>query len=235
MRFLSAQRVMISQRWGHALDLGLTASVANIPRLAGRTLILVDTSSSMDSSFTTDGALKRWDAAALFGIAVAQRCDHADIVSFSSTARYWGDPENANTRDFPIVKGESLLLSLDRWRNGGWFLGGGTATAAALRKHYRNGGHDRVIILTDEQAGRDGPEVSQSIPPGVPLYTWNLAGYQLGHTPSGHWNRHTFGGLSDASFGLIRLIEAGRDARWDDLFNATRPRTAQRITGAATH
>ena len=53
---------------------------------------------------------------------------------------------------------------------------------------------------------------------GHPVYTWNLAGYHFGHGESGLGNRHTFGGLSDKAFRLIPLLEAGRDARWDDLF-----------------
>lgn len=218
MRFLAAQRAMISQRWGHALDNGLDATVGNIPWLPGRTLILVDTSSSMDDAFSRDGTLRRWDAAAVFAIAIARRCENTNVVSFSSSARYWGDQGNANTKTFPRIPGESLLRSLDRWRNGGYFLGGGTDTAGAVRACFRPGYHTRVIILTDEQCERSGPEVSASISPAVPLYTWNLAGYRHGHTPSGRSNRHTFGGLSDTSFRLIHLLETGRDAQWDDLF-----------------
>jgi len=233
MRFLAAQRAMITQRWGHALDKGLSASVANIPHLPGRTLILVDTSTSMDSPFSDDGTMRRWDAAALFGIATAQRCEYADVVSFSSTARYRGDPHGPNTKLFPRTEGESLLTALGRWKTGGWFLQGGTDTSGAVRRHYRDGFHTRVIIVTDEQAAQDGPEVSRCVSPVTPLYTWNLAGYQHGHTPSGNWNRHTFGGLSDASFGLIRLLESGRDARWDDLFAATRPRGRRTLLAAS--
>jgi len=56
-------------------------------------------------------------------------------------------------------------------------------------------------------------------PRTIPVYTWNLGGYRFGHGASGTGNRHTFGGLSDKAFRLIPLLEAGRDARWDDLFS----------------
>jgi hypothetical protein len=46
------------------------------------------------------------------------------------------------------------------------------------------------------------------------MYTWNLAGYQAGHAPSGGRNRHTFGGLTDAAFGMVRLLECGLNAEW---------------------
>jgi hypothetical protein len=71
-----------------------------------------------------------------------------------------------------------------------------------------------VVIVTDEQAGADPVGISRSIPETVPMYTWNLAGYQAGHAPSGGRNRHTFGGLTDAAFGMVRLLECGLNAEW---------------------
>jgi hypothetical protein len=211
MQFLSAYRAAPSLRWAYPLEKALDLSLANIPQLRGRTLVLVDTSSSMDAGFSKDGTLRRWDAAALFGIGLAARCESADLVSFSSTAQYWGQPHNAHTREFTTTAGESLLKALDRWKQGGWFLGGGTATAAAVRRHFN--AHDRVVILTDEQAQHDGQEVGQALPKQVPLYTWNLAGYKRGHAAGGP-NRHTFGGLTDKAFTMIPLLERGRDCDW---------------------
>lgn len=213
MRFLSAHRAAPSLRWGYPLEQALGHSLANVPALPGRTLILVDTSSSMNAGFSKDGTLMRWDAAVIFGVALGQRCATADVVSFSSSARYWGEENSANTKVFPLQRGESLLKAIDRWQSGGWFLGGGTATAAALRKHWA--GHDRVVIVTDEQANADGREVSAAAPATTPIYTWNLAGYERGHTPSGvGTRRHTFGGLTDAAFGLIPLLERQVDGAW---------------------
>lgn len=212
MRFYSAYNAAPSLRWGYALEKALTASLSSVPVLPGRTLVLVDTSSSMEDTFSRDGTLMRWDAAALFGIALGQRCAAADVVSFSSSRRYWGDPAGALTKAFPLARGESLLRAVGRWKDGGWFLGGGTDTALALRQEYA--GHDRVLIVTDEQAGHDYQEVERSVPETVPMYTWNLAGYRVGHGPSGSGTRHTFGGLTDQAFRMVPLLEAGRDAAW---------------------
>ncbi|MCX4450729.1 TROVE domain-containing protein [Streptomyces sp. NBC_01789] len=212
MRFYSAFNAAPSLRWGHALDKALTASLANIPQLGGRTLILVDTSTSMNAGFSRDGTLMRWDAAALFGIALGTRCALADVVSFSSARYYMNERPGAKTKPFPLTRGGSLLGDVRKWKDGGWFLGGGTDTAAALRQEFR--GHDRVIIVTDEQAGHDAREVTDAIPATTPMYTWNLAGYQTGHAPSGHGQRHTFGGLTDQAFRMVPLLEAGRDATW---------------------
>jgi hypothetical protein len=212
MRFYSAYNAAPSLRWGHALEKALTASLANIPPLDGRTLILVDTSSSMYEAFSRDGSLMRWDAAALFGIALGRRCANADVVSFSSARYYMGDRPGAKTKTFPLARGGSVLGDVKKWRDGGWFLGGGTDTAAALRQEFD--GHDRVVIVTDEQAGRDLTGVDRSIPQTTPLYTWNLAGYQAGHAPSGRNQRHTFGGLTDQAFRMIPLLESAHDAAW---------------------
>lgn len=212
MRFLSAYRAAPSLRWSYPLEQALAHCLGNIPRLGGRTLVLVDTSTSMNGSFSKDGTLMRWDAAVLFGAALASRAASADVVSFSSAQTYYHDAPGAKTKAFDVQQGESLLRTLERWKSGGYFLGGGTDTAGALRKHFA--GHTRVIIVTDEQASQNGGEVSQAIPANVPLYTWNLAGYQHGHAPSGSGQRHTFGGLTDQAFRMIPLLESGRDGAY---------------------
>ena len=200
-RFLSAYRAAPSLRWSWALEQAVGHALSGVPALDGRTLILVDTSGSMDAGFSRDGTLMRWDAAALFGVALATRAREADVVSFSN-----------DTKPFPLRRGESVLSALTRWKSGGWFLNGGTRTAACLRAGYR--GHDRVIVITDEQAAYDPVGVADSVPENVPCYTWNLAGYRVGHAPSGSARRHTFGGLGDQAFGMIPLLETWQSAGW---------------------
>jgi hypothetical protein len=100
-----------------------------------------------------------------------------------------------------------VLGTVDRFRDLG-----GTSTAQAVRRHYE--AHDRIVVVTDEQTHwSPGGHVFQSVPERVPTYTWNLAGYAVGHAPTGP-NRYTFGGLSDAAFRLVPLIEAGDGDRW---------------------
>ncbi|MEU5263467.1 TROVE domain-containing protein [Amycolatopsis sp. NPDC021455] len=205
MRFLSAYRAAPSLRWAWALEQAVSHALANVPALGGRTLILVDTSASMNMGFSKDGSLMRWDAAAVFGLALGRRCADADVVSFSD--RFLG---GARTKVFKLRPGGSLLSDVERWKSGGFFLGGGTNTSGALKKHFAK--HDRVVILTDEQAGWG--DVGQALPAHVPLYTWNLAGYRFGHAPSGSAHRHTFGGLTDQGFRMIPLLERGKNADW---------------------
>ncbi|MFG1779434.1 TROVE domain-containing protein [Micromonospora sp. NPDC049048] len=201
MRYLSAYNAAPSLRWAYPLEQALQHALANVPALDARTLILIDTSGSMAASFSRDGTLLRWDAAAVFGLALAARAQDATVVSFSH-----------HTTVFPTVAGESVLGAVRRFKDDGHFHGGGTDTEGAIRRHYDR--HDRVVVLTDEQAYAHGAgDVAAAVPARVPVYTWNLAGYRVGHTPT-TGDRHTYGGLSDAAFAMIPLVEAGTRGRW---------------------
>ncbi|MFI9343502.1 TROVE domain-containing protein [Streptomyces sp. NPDC052773] len=196
-RYLAAYQHAPSLRWAYPLEQALGHSLANVPALPGRTLVLVDRSGSMWAPLSNRSELNRADAAAIFGTALALRAANADLVEFGT-----------GSREVPFRQGESVLRILERFGSLG-----GTDTTEAVRRHYR--GHDRVLIVTDEQythSRHGGP--TEQIPADVPVYTWNLAGYRAGHGPSGNGNRHTFGGLSDAAFRMVPLLEAGRDAHW---------------------
>ncbi|MFC7330440.1 TROVE domain-containing protein [Marinactinospora rubrisoli] len=196
MRFLSAYRAAPSLRWGHALETALGHCLANVPALPGRTLILVDQSGSMCSRLSARSDLTCSAAAQVFGAALALRAESADLVQFDNTSTA-----------VPVRRGDALLRVTERF----WGPRGGTSTADAVRRQYRR--HDRVVIVTDEQA-HYGQDPTREVPDSVPVYTWNLAGYRYGHGPSGERNRHLFGGLSDAAFRMVPLIEAGQTAQW---------------------
>jgi hypothetical protein len=201
-RFLAAYQTTPSLRWGWPLEQALNHSLANVPELPGRTLILVDRSRSMWCKLSARSELLRSDAAALFGTALAMRAQGADLVQYGT-----------HSAPVPFQRGESVLpIVKTRFTDMG-----GTNTWGAVRQQYR--GHDRVVIVTDEQAHDD---YGREFHPGgmgrqVPIYVWDLAGYRPGSVPSGAGTRdrnHVFGGLTDQAFRLIPLLEAGRDAGW---------------------
>lgn len=82
-RFLSAYRAAPSLRWGHALDQALRLSTANIPMLPGRTLVVCDTSGSMERPVSAKSQIRHVDVAALFAVALAARGAKVDLVGFA--------------------------------------------------------------------------------------------------------------------------------------------------------
>ncbi|MFH8486464.1 TROVE domain-containing protein [Streptomyces longisporoflavus] len=196
-RYLAAYQHAPSLRWAYPLEQALGHSLGNVPALPGRSLILVDRSGSMWSPLSVRSQLNRADAAAVFGTALALRAADADLVEFgTSSARV------------KYRKGESVLKVLERFGSLG-----GTNTTEAVRRFYKK--HDRVLIVTDEQAAYNyHGDPTEQVPAHIPVYTWNLAGYRVGHGESGTGNRHVFGGLSDAAFRMVSLVESGADGSW---------------------
>lgn len=182
-----------SLRFGFPLEQALNHSLANVPALDGNTLVLVDRSGSMFYEQSKNTQMTFADSAALFGVALALRAKKATLVEFGSSSN-----------EIKFSKGDSVLKLVNKFG-----ALGGTATAAALRKHF-NGSYTRVVIVTDEQYSYGDP--SSIIPANIPLYTFNLVGYRAGGQEKK--NRVTLGGLTDQSFKLIPMLEAGHEAGW---------------------
>lgn len=196
MRFLSAYKAVANLQWAAALEEGLDASTKNIPVLAGRTLVLVDLSGSMYGPMSGRSQLDRWEAAAVFGAALALRCEDATLVRFGSTSEEVQVPKGGSVLPLVRAMGHSM---------------GGTSTERAIVRHFDR--HDRIVLLTDEQAGA-GQSVDRAVPKDTWLHTFNLAGYAPAGATSGGDKRSAFGGLTDKGFRLIPLLESGTSESW---------------------
>jgi hypothetical protein len=196
-RFFSAWKNTESLEWASSLEVAANLSVNNIPEFEGRTLVLIDTSGSMSWSSVGGERSKILcsDAAALFGCALANRnAGRVDLVQFATTSA-----------DIAVSKGASLLRFVeDVTRNTGR-CGGGTNTWAAIKKHYN--GHDRIIVLTDEQSHDSGKN------PGAFMHFVNLAGYASSTAPKDP-RTFAYGGFTDAMFSTMPLLERGVSQRW---------------------
>lgn len=202
-RFWSAYREVPSLHWASSLETALDGSLGNIPTLSGRSLVIVDTSASMQQTMSGKSAVRMVDAAGLFGAALANK-NAADLVIF-------GD----RSTQIPKIKGEATLRTMSRVSHAVGSVGHGTEAHAAIIKNFQRGVHDRVFILTDEQAFRSVQRAESAVPADVPVYIFNLNGYrpQMMAT-GGDTNRHILGGLSDATFQMVPMLEAGEDATW---------------------
>lgn len=203
-RFLSAYEAAPSLRWGHALDKALQASLSNLPTFRGRSLILVDTSASMTGmGYSARSKVTPAKAAAVFGVALGAKGEQVDVVGFAD-----------GVFRHEVPKGSSVLRQVDAFLKRIGEVGHGTNMVGAAQAAYK--GHDRVFLISDMQtiSGRYGQGVTDVVPQNVPVYGFNLQGYEHAAMPTGSGNRHEFGGLTDATFRLIPLLEAGQNADW---------------------
>lgn len=200
-RFMSAYENAPTLRWGHALDTALSLSLRNLPALPGRSLVLVDTSASMTSTpLSKRSSVTPAKAAALFGVALASKLGshNVDLVGFADGV-FW----------HRMGRNDSVLRQVAKFTARTGEVGHGTDIAGALAAAYHM--HDRVFVISDMQTMT--ADTSAAIPATVPLYGFNLGGYRPTAYPTGP-NRHEFGGLTDATFRMIPLIEAGRRGDW---------------------
>lgn len=196
IRFYSAWKATDSLLWAAELEQALDFSVSNVPTLEGRTLILVDVSGSMDSHMTARSSVDRWELAGVFGAALVKaNRGNSDLVAFQSSSTV-------------IEPARSILQTVDKIRS---LVGGGTNTWQAVGQHYH--GHDRIVILTDEQAHPSDYGVPAPVA-NVPIYTFNLAGYKMAHNEQGEHGSYVFGGLTDAGFILLKSIDELQHGRW---------------------
>lgn len=203
-RFYAAYKSAPSLRWGHALDMALSVSTQNVPELPGRTLVLVDTSASMDSTLSAKSTMTHISAAAVFGSVLAMR-NHGrvDLYQFANFPAL-----------IPVAKGGSVLKTVEAIENCIGDVGHGTEIAQSIVQAYK--GHDRVIVISDMQTSgrwrRDG--ISSTVPAHVPIYAFNTSAYTHSPMPTGSDARFDLGGLTDSTFKQIQRLEAGASGSW---------------------
>jgi TROVE domain/von Willebrand factor type A domain len=207
-RFLSAFNEVGSLHYQAALETALELSTQNIPVFDEGTLVLIDTSGSMSATISNNSKMTRAGAGALFGAAIAAKNPGTvDLVMFGT-----------NSKQLIVKPGTSVLnivREVDRRNNE---VGSGTETAKALEKHFSPKKHKRVLIFTDGQSfGRSyglwgyygGSNVADFNFHDAYVYAFDLAGYKVTDLPVGKDRKYQLGGLSDATFKLIPMLEQG--------------------------
>lgn len=226
-RFWSAWKHSGTMDYGTALETALELSTENIEPLSGNTLVMVDCSGSMTYEMSSKSKMTRAEAAGLFGAALHVRDPGVDLYLYDNGL-------------YPVMSPRtSVLRVMDRMK----FRGGATHTWPLTREawnrkimgQYGKGfdrAYDRIIIITDEQAYLPTPDyggswslarrqavanqsgnVADWVPANVPVYSWDLSGYKTTSFELER-GRYQFAGLNDASFGLIKRLEAGQDGAW---------------------
>jgi hypothetical protein len=162
-----------------AIDGALMASLSEARALPGRTIVLVDVSGSMGSQLSGKSDLTRMDAAAALAVLI-----QGDLRIFTFSNQVVEVPPRRG------MAGVDAVIKSQQH--------GGTELAKAVTKVNWYYPHDRLIVITDEQAtGERLPD------PKAPLaYMINVASYKNG-VGYGKWTH-----LDGFSEGVIRWIHA---------------------------
>jgi 60 kDa SS-A/Ro ribonucleoprotein len=181
-RFLAAARH--APQWEEALEAAMFRAVADRPRLAGHTVLLVDVSGSMIAPLSRRSEMQRVDAA--YGLAVLLReiAEKVSIFTFSFNAKLVPPRRGFALRDAMEASQPHL----------------GTNLGAALHAiHGEIGLHyDRVLVLTDEQSHDRVPA------PRTRGYVINVASAKNG-VGYGSWTH--IDGWSESVIDYIRELE----------------------------
>jgi 60 kDa SS-A/Ro ribonucleoprotein len=176
------------------LESAMFRCVADLPKLGGKTALVVDTSPSMwQANVSAKSEMTRFDAAAALAALCRETCETVNVYAF-----------NERGHRVPARRGFALRDAL-KATQGNYSRGG---LAVDLANHD---GYDRLIVLTDGQwhtpEGQRGGEAIAlcPTPTGKTAYMVNLASYRnaVGHGP---WER--IDGWSEAVLDYIRASEA---------------------------
>ncbi len=182
-RLLAAARY--APQWEEPLEQAMYRSVAGREKLAGRTVLLIDTSGSMDAPLGRRSEMLRMDAACGLAVLLREVCDAVEVYSFSDKLVRVPSRRGFALRD-AIVSSQP---------HAGTQLG---HALSGLRAAY-----DRIIVVTDEQSHDRVPA------PYGRGYVINLASARNG-VGYGAWSH--IDGWSEAVVDYIRGIEAVAEA-----------------------
>jgi hypothetical protein len=168
------------------LEVAMFKAVAEMEKLPGRTVFLIDVSGSMDWVLNQKSDLNRIDAACGLAILGRELCNDCEVFTFSNYLR-----------QVPARRGFALRDAINQSQpHSGTDLGG--AVRKLFSDHLTN--YDRLIILTDEQSHTPLPDP----PSTIKAYMINVANYQQG---LGYHAWTHIDGWSEASLRFIQEIE----------------------------
>lgn len=182
-RFIAAARAAPS--FEPALDEALIASIDSMPRLEGRTVVLVDVSYSMEAALSGKSDLRRIDAAC--ALASILPADDLRVFSFSN-----------QIVEVPARKGMAGVEAISRSQ-----VHHGTELVKAVDYINAKVKYDRLIVITDEQMSGHR---RLSDPLKQHAYVINVASSQNG-VGYGRWTH--IDGFSESVLRFITEAEAG--------------------------
>jgi len=218
-RFLSAYRE--AQKIVHpltpqvldALEMAVSYSIENVPKLEGTTLIASDVSGSMNSPISKNSTVERWDIGIVLGMMAHRFCQQSITGIFGTE---W--------KAVPLAKYSTGLLTnsmkLRSISNDvGWSTNGHKVIEYLINSNLQV---DRIMIFTDCQMWDSSGSFSlnfydrtfaetfikyQRKYPNVKLYCFDLSGYGNIMIPQNTKNVCLIGGWSDKVFDFVKAFE----------------------------
>ncbi len=180
-RFISAAKH--APRLEDALESSMFRCLAEVPKLGGKTALLIDHSGSMQAAVSAKSEISRFDAAAALAMILRETCERVRVFTFSDRM-----VEIPPRRGFAMVQAVREVINPVS-----------TYLGAAVRGVYKVYPEcDRIIVVTDEQSADRPPH------PQGHGYIVNVGGYQNG-IGYGPWV--TIDGWSEAIIDYIREFE----------------------------
>lgn len=205
-RFLSAYKVVrdiASSRVLGALEKACAASVENMERLPGLTVIAVDMSGSMDSPVSKKSTVRCYEIGALLGLIANKICEDSVFYTFNDKSEKVSVPSNA-----PLLYTTQNFVSY-----------GGTNMAAPFERMIADRVKaDRAIVISDTECNRTNPWYGKPVQAAADDYRrisgcdcWvhaiDLQGYGTQQFAGPKTN--IIAGWSEKVFDFIRMAEQG--------------------------
>jgi hypothetical protein len=196
-RFLAAARH--APQWEEALEQAMLKCLASQAKLAGKTVLVVDVSGSMQGRLARNSELDRIDTAAGLAILAREICEK--VVVYATAGN---DHTRVHaTEQVPARRGFALA---DAIRKSAGPLGGGGIFLVQAMDHIvkQEKSADRVIVFTDEQDCDLKLNPAQANAFGKHNYLVNVASFKNG-VGYGKWTH--IDGWSEAVIEYIRALE----------------------------
>lgn len=205
-RFLSAYKMVeniASSKVLDTLEKACTASVDNMDKLPGLTVIMVDISGSMSDPVSEKSSVRCYEIGALLGLIANRICEDSVFYKFSDGAEKVSVPSNA-----PLLCTVHNFISY-----------GGTNMAAPFERMMQDGVKaDRVIVISDTECNRPHPWYGKPVQAVADEYRrtsgcdcWvhaiDLQGYGTQQFAGPKTN--IIAGWSEKVFDFIRMAEQG--------------------------
>lgn len=143
-RFLSAYKSVLgcgSSRVYDALEAAVEASMENVEKIPGLTIVAIDVSGSMCHTISDKSEITASEVAALIGLMASKRCEESIVYLF-----------NTSLEKIAVSHRTGILDTCSNWR-----CGGGTNMSLPFLEIQRSDiKPDRVIIVSDNEVNTGG-------------------------------------------------------------------------------